>query len=578
MLPAMTRSDASDPNLSPTSLRPRTATAVDAFADRFLLASAALDPLKATKSGLSGYDAAMPDLSPDGLNAEAELLRATRADLAGLTPVDDVDKVTIAAMDERIGVALEAHEHGERLRELNNIESPAQNLRDVFDLMATSTEDDWATVATRLNGIPGAVEGYLASLRLAASRGDVAAARQVRAGVVQAERNLGPNGFFATFVAGATAGNNSVPEALRADIERGSQAAQAGYRELRDFLAEELLPQAPDRDAAGRDRYRIASRQFLGTTIDLEETYEWGQQELNRITGLMRETASEIKAGASVDEAIAFVNGDPTRKLDGTQALRAWMQDASDSALAALSGTHFDIPEPVRRLECRIAPTTTGVIYYTRPSDDFSRPGRMWWSVPQGVTQFSTWRELTTVYHEGTPGHHLQMGQTVYRRELLNSWRRLGCWVSGHGEGWALYAEWLMAELGFMDDPANRLGLLDGQSMRSARVVLDIGVHCGLPAPAEVGGGDWTYDKALAFLTAHTRMSPEVVRFEVERYLGWPGQAPAYKLGEAHWLRLREQVQTREGSDFNLKDFHRRALDIGSVGLDVLSQALLGEL
>jgi uncharacterized protein (DUF885 family) len=126
----------------------------------------------------------------------------------------------------------------------------------------------------------------------------------------------------------------------------------------------------------------------------------------------------------------------------------------------------------------------------------------MWWSVPKGVTEFSTWRELTTVYHEGVPGHHLQVAQTVYRKETLNRWRRLSAWTSGHGEGWALYAERLMDELGYFAEPGNRMGWLDGQSLRAARVVIDIGVHCGFPAPAEVGGGEWDYDKAWTYLTA----------------------------------------------------------------------------
>jgi uncharacterized protein (DUF885 family) len=292
----------------------------------------------------------------------------------------------------------------------------------------------------------------------------------------------------------------------------------------------------------------------------------------------MADTANEIKPGASVAEAIELLDADPARKLAGPPALQSWMQERSDAAIAALAGTHFDIPEPVRRLECRIAPTHTGIIYYTGPSDDFSRPGRMWWSVPEGVTEFSTWRELTTVYHEGVPGHHLQVAQTVYRRQLLNRWRRLASWVSGHGEGWALYAEWLMADLGFMDDPGNRLGLLDGQSLRAARVVIDIGVHCELPAPAEVGGGSWTYDKAWQLLTRHANMAPEILRYELDRYLGWPGQAPSYKVGERLWLQLREETRAREGAEFDLKAFHRRALDVGGVGLDVLRQAVLGEL
>jgi uncharacterized protein (DUF885 family) len=202
----------------------------------------------------------------------------------------------------------------------------------------------------------------------------------------------------------------------------------------------------------------------------------------------------------------------------------------------------------------------------------------MWWSVPKGVTSFATWRERTTVYHEGVPGHHLQIAQTAYRRDVLNRWRRSMCWVSGHGEGWALYAERLMADLGFLEDPADYLGMLGAQSLRAARVVLDIGIHCGLPAPAEVGGGTWTYEKAWQFLSAHAYSAEGFRRFELNRYLGWPGQAPAYKIGERVWLQLREDAQAREGAAFDLKTFHRRALDIGSVGLDLLRAAVLDEI
>jgi uncharacterized protein (DUF885 family) len=252
------------------------------------------------------------------------------------------------------------------------------------------------------------------------------------------------------------------------------------------------------------------------------------------------------------------------------------MQERADEAVSKLNHAHFDIPEPLRTSECCIAPTTEGGIYYTSPSDDFSRPGRMWWSVPKDVTEFTTWRELTTVYHEGVPGHHLQVGQAVYNRALLNRWRRLDCWVSGHGEGWALYAERLMEDLGFLSDPGSRLGMLDGQSLRAARVVLDIGVHLGLPAPDEVGGGEWNYDKAWAFLCAHAAMAEGFLRFELDRYLGWPGQAPSYKLGERLWLQMRDEAKAAAGPDFDLKEFHRAALDVGSVPLDVLRHAVVG--
>ena len=556
----------------------RDRTPVDDLAERHLDAQLELDPLAATIFGIPGLDHRMPDLSPDGLQAVADLNRRTLRELSQASPVDDTDKVTIAAMTERLTVENELHELGLALSELNNIASPVQHLRDVFDLMAIDTAEEWSRIASRLSAVPAAVDGYLESLRLAASRGDVAPRRQVEACIVQCEDNLGADGFFARYVEGAHDGSAAVSDGLRADLDRGAQAAQAGYQRLRDFLAEELLDQAPAADAIGAERYPVVSRKFLGASVDLAETYAWGLDEVARIDRLMAETADQIKSGATVPEAITVLDADPIRKLYGTDQLQAWMQERSDAAIEALGKSHFDISEQLRRLECRIAPTHTGVIYYTAPSDDFSRPGRMWWSVPAGVTEFSTWRELTTVYHEGVPGHHLQVAQAVECKQLLNRWRRLASWVSGHGEGWALYAEWLMADLGYMDDPGNRLGLLDGQSLRAARVVIDIGVHCGLPAPAEVGGGAWTYDKAWQFLTRHANMGEEFLRYELERYLGWPGQAPSYKIGERLWLQLREEIRARDGAGFDLKAFHRRALNMGSLGLDILRKAVLDEL
>jgi uncharacterized protein (DUF885 family) len=283
--------------------------------------------------------------------------------------------------------------------------------------------------------------------------------------------------------------------------------------------------------------------------------------------------ANEIKSGASVEEAIAFLENDASRKLHGTDALQKWMQETSDRAVEELSKTQFDIPAEVKRLECMIAPTQEGGIYYTGPTDDFSRAGRMWWSVPEGVTEFDTWRELTTVYHEGVPGHHLQIGQAVYNRAQLNTWRRQLAGTSGHAEGWALYAERLMEELGYLDDPADRLGMLDGQRMRAARVVLDIGVH--LKKPNLDGSGVWDANSALAFMRENVNMNDAFIRFEVNRYLGWPGQAPSYKVGQRIWEQIRDAAQTKAGADFSFKDFHKRALDLGGVGLDTLRSELL---
>jgi uncharacterized protein (DUF885 family) len=565
----------------PTPSTPRQATEVDAVAERYLHDLADLDPIAATFMGLDGAADRLTDFSPTGHQARADLARGTLASLRRLAPADRVDQVTIAAMNERLGLALEYDDAALEAAELNNIASPLQRVREVFDLSPTATPEDWRAIRDRLAAVPDTLAGYRQSLAWAADRDRVSAARQVRAGAEQCDEFAAPEGFFARFSAGARlAGDRPLPPALAAEVAATAAGAATAYQQLAHWLRTDLLPGASQADPVGREAYPLHSRQFLGTAIDLGDSYAWGLAEVASIEDRMARVAREIlprstaSGAALVAEALAALDADPAHWIEGAETFRDWMQDVSDRAVDELAGTHFDIPAPIRTLTCRIAPSTSGVIYYTGPSDDFSRPGQMWWAVPKGVTRFSTWRETSTVYHEGVPGHHLQIAQTTYRRDLLNQWRRLGCWVSGHGEGWALYAERLMDELGYLSRPADRMGQLDGQALRAARVVVDLGVHCRLPAPAEVGGGVWDASKAWTYLRAHTRMPDEQLQFELERYLGWPGQAPSYKIGERVWLQLREQVRRRQGSEFDLRDFHRSCLDLGSVGLDVLVDAV----
>lgn len=553
---------------------PRTPTPIDTIADEWVDTLAELNPSLATYIGRSEYNDRYADYSPEG---EARLIEEARSTLAALdsaVPTDAVDAVTKEDLSREIRLGIELHDARWHLRDLNVIASPAQTFRSVFDIMPTDSIDDWSVVSTRLKALPDAVDGYIVSLREGIRQGVVPARRQVSEVVTQIGRYTSDSGFFATFARDAAPKEGQLPASVARDLSNNANAARVAYDELADFLANELAPAAAEQDGVGRELYGLHSRRFLGATIDLDETYEWGIEELARMVAEQESIADEIKPGASVEEAIALLEQDPARKLHGTDALQRWMQETSDHAVEELGRTHFDIPAPIRTLECMIAPTKEGGIYYTGPTDDFSRPGRMWWSVPEGVTEFDTWRELTTVYHEGVPGHHLQIAQAVYNRAELNSFRRLLGGTSGHAEGWALYAERLMEELGYLDDPADRLGMLDGQRMRAARVVLDIGVHLGKRRLDD--SGVWDFDYALNFMQRNVNMPDEFVRFEVNRYVGWPGQAPAYKVGQRIWEQLRDEVKEREGDDFSIKAFHKRALAVGGVGLDTLRTALVG--
>jgi uncharacterized protein (DUF885 family) len=416
----------------------RPKTRIDAVADNYTDTLIRLNPSLATTLGVPGNETGYQDFSPAGIAEFAEEARKALIDLGELEPEDDVDAVTLDAMQERLGLQLLIHASGWDYANLNNISSPAQDIRSIFDLMPTETEQDWQHIAGRAHNVPGAILGYMESLRLARDAGRVAAVRQVNIVIEQTTRYAAEDGFFAKLAAGASTAAGPLPAAVQQELDAGAAAARRAYAGLAEFLRTELLPAAPTKDAVGRARYALASRSFLGAIVDLEETYAWGVAELDRLIAEQEQVAHTIKAGATIAEAKDILNNDPARRLKGKESLREWMQELSDKAVAELAGVHFDIPDVMRRLECLIAPTDEGGIYYTGPSDDFSRPGRMWWSVPAGEDTFSTWAETTTVFHEGVPGHHLQVATATYRRELLNNWRRNVCWTSGHGEGWAL--------------------------------------------------------------------------------------------------------------------------------------------
>ena len=556
----------------------RSLTDVDQIANEYFEKILDLNPVQATELGRKGVETLYPDYSPAGEKAFARLAKKTLKKVDNVLPIDDVDLVTLDALQERLSLYRKQYKAGFGGWQMNNIASVPQEVRSVFDLMKRNTQQDWEHIIGRMHRVTEALEGYIQTLEAAREEGKVAPRRQVDIVIEQTAAYYAPGGFFDELAAEVA---EAVPS-LKDEATAGAEAAKEGYRRLNSYLVEKLQPVAPSRDAVGRKAYSLHSRSFLGTTIDLDETYAWGVKELESIIARQREVAEEIEPGASIERAKQLLDEDPARQLHGTDELKAWMQKLADAAVENLADTHFEIGGPMRRIECCIAPTNEGGIYYTGPSPDFSRPGRMWWSVPEGEDTFTTWRETSTVYHEGVPGHHLQIAIATALQGTMNSWRTNMLWVSGHGEGWALYAERLMEELGYLKDPGDRMGMLNAQRMRAARVVFDIGVHCEMPIPAEWAeqlgvepGTIWTSELGYEFLKLNLDESEGHLRFEFLRYLGWPGQAPSYKIGERLWLELRDQA-LRRGDD--MRAFHTRALLLGSVGLDTLRRALTDEM
>jgi uncharacterized protein (DUF885 family) len=544
---------------------------VTAISDEYVADFCGLDPITASYLGFAEHDDALPDFSPDGYQARAEVAATALRAIDAAEPANDAEQLAKDVFTERVGLAVEIHEAGLETAAYNAVENPVWAIRQCFDMMPTTTEEHWAVIAERLAKVPGAVAGVRESLVKALADGNAPTVRQVRKMAGQCEVWSGAQGqepFFTTL-----AGQSPLPE-VKALAEPATQA----YADFASFLRDEIAPKTPDRDAVGLDAYRIWSRNFTGAKLDLDEAYEWAWAEFFRIGTEMRKTADRIEPGATPAQVSESLDADPRHHVRGRETFRGYLQDLSDRALADLRGVHFDIPDELMKLECRLAPPGGSIGgYYAGPSDDFSRPAGMWWSLPSGQEVFPTWREVSVLYHEGVPGHHLQIATAMYQKDKLNTYQRLLGFVSAHAEGWALYAERLMRDLGYLDDDAHVLGMLLESQLRAARVILDIGMHLRLRIPAGTNfheGERWNPDLGLEFLMEMTISDKASLPDEIDRYLGWAGQAPGYKLGERVWLTSIDEARHRHGDAFDLKHFHAHALEMGSIGLDLLRDRL----
>ncbi|MEV5243167.1 DUF885 domain-containing protein [Streptomyces cinnamoneus] len=541
-------------------------------ADSYVEAFIRLDPIAGTYLGVAECGRELPDFSPAGQRALAGLARTT---LEALTEAEarpgadaEAERRCARLLRERLTAELAVHDAGEHLRTVSNIHSPLHSVREVFALMPAETEEDWSVIAQRLRAVPAALDGYRASLAEGLDRGLPGGPRQVATVLGQLEEWIGTDGgWFGEFTAAG-------PKELQEELTGAAAVATGALAVLRDWLRDVYAPAvegAPD--VVGRERYARWSRYWNGTDLDLDEAYAYGWAEYHRLLGEMRKEAEKILPGAKTPwEALAHLDVHGTH-IEGVEETRVWLQELMDEAIEALDGTHFELAERVRRVESRIAPPGGAAApYYSQPSEDFSRPGRTWLPT-MGETRFPVYDLVSTWYHEGVPGHHLQLAQWVHVADRLSRYQATIGIVSANCEGWALYAERLMDELGFLTDPERRLGYLDAQMMRATRVIIDIGMHLQLEIPEHSPfhpGERWTPELAQEFFGLHSGRPAEFVESELVRYLGMPAQAIGYKLGERAWLTGREAARAAHGEAFDAKAWHMAALSQGSLGLDDL--------
>ena len=532
-------------------------TAISKILDRFIEDGIKLSPLSATYMGIPGYDDKLDDLSPTGAKKGEDLVRNTLNAVKNETPANEFDRIAKEVAIERLSSELKLSETKESHVTFNLIASPVTEIRQIFEMMKDSPELV-SNVTKRLSGIKSAFDGWRLTIEEAAKDGKVNQKRQVLATAGQLD-TFAKGGFTAVAAKFNPAKDNS-------ELLQAAKSAESACAELATWLREKYAPMSQPEDGVGETRYKLWARHFTGADLNIRESYEWGVQELQRINDRMWVAAKKLYPDAATLREVADrLEKDPRYIVEGEDELIRRLKEFIEIAVERLDGKEFDIDPRIRNCDARLAPEgSASAAYYMGPSEDLSRPGTTWFPT-MGRKTFGWWHIVSTWYHEAVPGHHLQIATSMVNTDRLNRFQRNRVFVSGYSEGWALYAERLMDELGAFEDPGFEMGYLSAQGLRAARVVVDIGMHCGYK---DFDGNVWNADSAFKILHERALLDDISARSEVDRYLGWPGQAISYKVGERFWMEARESAKVRLGSRFELKKFHAFALGLGPMGLD----------
>ncbi len=554
----------------------RSTDPVHQIADRYVAELAAHEPDAAQAAGLPS-PGPLADIGPDWLQRKYALQGETLAALEDLT-TDAGDPTLRAALTERLERERLLFDTGFTPRLVAGLASPVHLIRYAIEGLIVTADDAGEELVARLEAVPSGVAQYIDSLRWARDHADrftgggIAPVRQLDTLAGQLDLWARSDWF------GSIPIDDAVDAATRARVRVAADRANAALTELADVLRDELRPVAPTVDGVGAQVYADLAAAMLGARIDLADTYAYGWSELERLVAAARALAAELGGTGDdpVRSAATLLDADPSYRLDGVDAIRGWLEQRVDETMDALA-TAFDLPPGIRNVECVVAEASTGVVYYTPAPPDGSVPSRIVWTIPSGVPEAATWQEVSSVHHEGLPGHHLQFVLTASYADL-HPWQRHLCHIHGYAEGWAHYAEQLADELGLIRDPAERLGLLLGQIWRSVRIVADIGLHTGWAIPPNhlVVESTWSPELAQRMLVDLALVEAHLAGFEVDRYFGWPGQALAFRVGARLWNEAREARAAADGDAFSLREFHRDALALGPMGLEPLRARLLG--
>ena len=544
--------------------------AVNDLADRFWEGVLQRDPINATLLGDERYNDRWPDLGASGRADEEAFLRATMAEAReisseGLEPEQLItrDLLVLVAENHLEALAQKQYQLG-----IDHMSGPQIWPAEVAQYQAADTPERLDQLLARQAAYPEMIEQYVSTLAEGVTDGRTAAAVPVRRAIEQIERLLSmpPADHPATSMA-------RVAEDDRGRVaESVEQHVYAGLRRLRDFLVEEYQPHArpepglsttPGGDAA----YRLAIRSQTSIEATAEDVHAFGMADLEAIEAEKDEIARRL--GLADRHALRrALADDAANHTEDPSAIVGLAQAQTDRAYAEAPKYFGRLPSAncyVKAVEA-YREKDSPPAFYMPPSLDGSRQGQYYINTYQPADR-QLHKLAAFTFHEATPGHHFQIAIEM-ELDGLPAFRRLGARMAGvaYSEGWGLYTERLADEMGLYADERERFGMLEAQSFRAARLVVDSGLHA-------MG---WSRQQAIDFMHERGDVPMVDAEIEVDRYTVWPGQALAYKLGQREIERARADVTEAMGDRFDLRAFHDEVLGHGSLPLATLRREILG--
>lgn len=542
------------------------------LSEEFVHEYSKIRPMTATLWGIPGYDDRWDDFSSTSWTQDLQLCEEYERRMSMISFTGSKwEEVAFVILKEFLARTIMYVKNADYYLDINSIYCTFQQMMYALKAQPTATEADWLALEKRLQSFDTAIEQYISALRDGYNLGVVSARRQVVEVARQArETNLS----VLLNKKNEAAGVLMDPKRLTLLCD----SVKESHNKLADFLENEYLQHAREQDACGAEYYARCVQSYIGNPVNLEDTYQWGFEEIHRLLDEIRVVCKKIDPEESdYLRVLQRVRNDPEFLMTDHDEFLGFVKTKELEAMDKLR-PFFDIPEMLATINVEKIPVDVDLAQYQPPPPDFSRPGCISYGF-QKDKPIALFDQLTTAYHEGFPGHHLQCGLQVSYKDNLSLLGRISGY-SGYAEGWALYAERFMEEQGLYEHAYYTLGMLICSLFRACRIVIDIGLHLSLRIPDDFElnpGKTWCFELGKSMLMDVCGFPEKMSTDEMNRYCGFPGQAISYKVGERCIRDLRNYYFKRlpEGS---LKEFHNMILQYGSVSLDFLETHVKSEI